>query len=82
MPRGKGEADMAGERLTIISADCHAGPERMADYRPYLEAAFHADFHSYCARIDAYEAQIGSGLTAGGATSTGEDGTSSPGLYL
>ena len=65
---------MAQERLTIVSADCHAGPRRMADYRPYLEQRFLADFDDYCARIDKFEAEIGSGLEGGGAPSYGETG--------
>ncbi len=65
---------MTDQRLTIVSADCHAGPDRMADFRPFIESGHVAAFDDYCARIDAYERDIGSGLTGGGATSTGEDG--------
>ena len=65
---------MSEQRLTIVSADCHAGPRRMADYRPYLEERFLADFDDYCARIDKFEAEIGSGLEGGGAPSYGETG--------
>ena len=65
---------MTSQCLTIVSADCHAGPERMADFRPYIDAAHLAGFDDYCRCIDAYERDIGSGLTGGGATSTGENG--------
>lgn len=65
---------MSAERLTIVSSDCHAGPERMGDFRPYVDPAHLADFDDYCARIEAYERDVGSGLTSGGATSTGEEG--------
>ena len=69
---------MGEQRLTIVSADCHAGPEHMTDFRAYLEAAHLAAFDDYCARIDAYERDISSGLTSGGATSTGEQGLWDP----
>ena len=65
---------MRDERLTIVSADCHAGPRLMGDYRPYIEARFLADFDDYCARIDRFETEIGSGLEGGGAPSYGETG--------
>ena len=65
---------MSEERLIIISADCHAGPAGMTDYRTYLDPKFRTDFDSYCAEIDVFETQYGSGLTGGGATSAGEDG--------
>jgi predicted TIM-barrel fold metal-dependent hydrolase len=65
---------MDGERLTIVSADCHAGSADMADYRAYMDPPFRADYDAYCAAIDAYEARTPSGLTKGGATSTGEAG--------
>lgn len=71
---------MAQERLTIISADCHAGPARMADYADYLDPEFRADYADYCALIDAYDAEFGAGLTGGGATSTGEDGLWDPAI--
>jgi predicted TIM-barrel fold metal-dependent hydrolase len=60
-------------RLLVISSDCHAGPERMNDYRPYLDPGFRGDFDDYCAQVDAFDGQFG-GLTGGGATSTGEEG--------
>jgi predicted TIM-barrel fold metal-dependent hydrolase len=64
---------MAQERLTIISADCHAGPAKMSDYRPYLDLEFRADFDDYCAEVDAFDAKFG-GYTGGGAISSGEQG--------
>lgn len=65
---------MTDQRLTIVSADCHAGPASMADFRPFMESRHLAAFDDYCKRIDVYERDIGSGLTGGGATSTGEAG--------
>lgn len=64
---------MSEERLIIVSADCHAGPARMNDYREYLDPEFRGDYDDYCAQVDAFDAQFG-GYTGGGATSTGEDG--------
>jgi predicted TIM-barrel fold metal-dependent hydrolase len=65
---------MTEQHLIIVSADCHAGPQRMADFRSYIEAAHLPAFDDYCARIEAFERDVGSGLTGGGATSTGEEG--------
>lgn len=59
------------ERLTIVSSDCHAGAASMIDYREFLDPEFRSDYDEYCAAIDAYEAATPSGLSAGGATSTG-----------
>jgi predicted TIM-barrel fold metal-dependent hydrolase len=66
---------MSDQRLTIISCDCHAGPQRMADFRAYLDPAFSDDFDEYCAAIDEFEARKASSLLGGGApSSAGEDG--------
>jgi predicted TIM-barrel fold metal-dependent hydrolase len=66
---------MSENRLTIISCDCHAGPERMADFRAFLDPQFREDFDGYCAAIDAFEASRASGLVGGGApSSAGEEG--------
>ena len=47
----------------------------MAHFRPYHRSrVISPTFDDYCARIDAYEREVGSGLTGGGATSTGEEG--------
>lgn len=64
---------MPEERLTIVSADCHAGPEHMRDYRSYIDPEFRDDFDDYCAEIDAFDTEFG-GYTGGGAMSTGEEG--------
>lgn len=66
---------MSDQRFTIISSDCHAGPERMTGFGEFLDPSFRADFDEYCAAIDAFEAECGSGLLGGGAPSAaGEDG--------
>jgi predicted TIM-barrel fold metal-dependent hydrolase len=66
---------MTDSRLIIVSADCHAGPQHMADYRPFVDPGMMADFDDYVARIDAYEAQFDDAMTAGGAGSPdGEEG--------
>ena len=49
---------MNSERLIVVSADCHAGPDKMSDFRSYVEPAFRDDYDDYVARIDAYEAQL------------------------
>ena len=35
-------------RYTVISADCHGGAN-IADYRPYLESAYHDEFDAWMA---------------------------------
>jgi hypothetical protein len=52
----------------VISADCHVGPARMDEFRPYLESRWQADFDDYLARIDEYDRAAGSARAAGGAT--------------
>src|SRR5262249_42275685 len=52
----------------VITADCHAGPARMDEYRPYLESRWQPDFDDYLARIDDYDRAAGSARSAGGAT--------------
>jgi predicted TIM-barrel fold metal-dependent hydrolase len=75
MARIPGEKPMTDQRLTVISSDCHAGPQRMADFRDHLDPVHRDDFDEYCAAIDAFEAERGSGLLGGGAPSAaGEDG--------
>jgi predicted TIM-barrel fold metal-dependent hydrolase len=65
---------MSDQRLTIVSCDCHAGPQRMADFHPHLDPQYRETFDDYCAAIDAFEAKKASGLTGGGApSSAGED---------
>jgi predicted TIM-barrel fold metal-dependent hydrolase len=66
---------VGGEKLVVISADGHAGPERVSDYAPYLEARFHGPFKDYVAQVERYDAEAGGGLTRGGAGARGgEDG--------
>ena len=67
---------MDEERLTIVSADCHAGAARMADYRPYVEASRLADFDDYVARVEAYEVEraVDPRAYGGAKARPGEDG--------
>jgi predicted TIM-barrel fold metal-dependent hydrolase len=51
------EAGVDG-RLVVVSSDCHAGPEHMADFRPYVEGAHAEAFDDYAARVEAYEADV------------------------
>jgi len=67
--------DAMSERLTIISADCHAGPDRMEEYRPYMDSTYRADFDDYLARVDAYDAKYNDSMSRGGAgTRDGDSG--------
>jgi predicted TIM-barrel fold metal-dependent hydrolase len=69
------EDGVDSEKIVVISADGHAGPERMSDYAPYLEAKFAAEYQDYVSRIEHYDAQSGSRITGGGAGARGgEDG--------
>ena len=66
---------MSPEKLVVVSADGHAGPERMADFMPYFEARHFDAFKEYAAAVEAYDAQRAGSLTSGGARSKGgEDG--------
>jgi predicted TIM-barrel fold metal-dependent hydrolase len=66
---------MSDERLIVVSADCHAGPDTMADYRGYLDPKYRADFDDYIAQVDAYEANYQDGRTHGGAAAReGDEG--------
>jgi predicted TIM-barrel fold metal-dependent hydrolase len=66
-----GQADI-DQRLMIVSADCHAGPERVNDYEPYVPAQ-HADaFRDYVASVEAYDAAHDSAAGRGGALANGD----------
>jgi predicted TIM-barrel fold metal-dependent hydrolase len=68
---------MSDQRLTIVSADCHAGPDRMEDFRDYVEPKHRAAYDDYLARLHAYDAGYDDALSRGGATSArtaGEEG--------
>jgi len=73
----------------VISADCHAGPGSMEEFRPYLESRWRADFDEYLACIDEYERANGSGGAASSRPASGgagvrdtefADGLSDPGV--
>lgn len=64
---------MAQDRIIVVSADCHAGPPNMADYRPYLDSRFLQDFDDYMARIEAYEALYADGLSRGAAPAADDE---------
>src|SRR3954454_21857989 len=61
------------ERLVVISSDCHAGPARMHDFRPYVERRDLEQFDAFCAAIDEYDSQKGAGAKGGGAPSHNDD---------
>lgn len=60
------------QRLLVISADCHAGPERVADYEPYVPTRHRDAFREYVAAIDAYDAEHGIAVARGGAFTNGD----------
>jgi hypothetical protein len=60
------------QRLAIVSADCHGGPERVADYGPYVPPRHRDAFRDYVARIDAYDAAQGVAEARGGAFTNGD----------
>ena len=41
----------AGDRYTVISADCHGGAS-IAGYRPYLASRYHDDFDAWVGSFD------------------------------
>jgi predicted TIM-barrel fold metal-dependent hydrolase len=64
----------SNERLTVISADCHAGPASMRDFKPYMERKHHARFDAFCDAADAYDAAVAAELIGrGGAPNHVED---------
>jgi predicted TIM-barrel fold metal-dependent hydrolase len=71
-----GEA--TGARLLVISADCHAGPERVIDYQAYTPAALRDSLQEYVAQTQAFDADqaraASSGLNRGGATVREDEG--------
>src|SRR5579871_1670924 len=44
----RGLVEVAVDRYTVISADCHAGAD-LYDYRPYLESRYHDEFDAWAA---------------------------------
>jgi predicted TIM-barrel fold metal-dependent hydrolase len=65
------------ERVAVVSADCHAGPERVADFEAYTPAPLRDELRRYVAGIDAYEAAqlaVGGGGARGGAMTRQDDG--------
>jgi predicted TIM-barrel fold metal-dependent hydrolase len=62
------------QRVVLVSADCHAGPERVADYEPYTPAALRQSLREYVARIDVFEAARATGGGRGGATTRDDRG--------
>jgi predicted TIM-barrel fold metal-dependent hydrolase len=71
---------VAEERLVVISADCHAGPNDMRDYRSYLDPKHRARFDEFCDAAEAYDGAANSSINGrGGAPSDKEVDDS--GLY-
>lgn len=40
----------ASRKHIVISADCHAGPRKSADYRPYIDSDYRSEFDDYVKR--------------------------------
>src|SRR5262245_29926915 len=49
-------ASATHERVILVSADCHAGPQVMADYGPYVPAEHKAAFDEYIRSVEAFDA--------------------------
>jgi predicted TIM-barrel fold metal-dependent hydrolase len=62
------------QRVVVVSADCHAGPERVADYEPHTPVALRDALRDYVAQIDAFEAGRVSGGGRGGAVTRDDRG--------
>jgi predicted TIM-barrel fold metal-dependent hydrolase len=41
---------MSSRRHIVISSDCHAGPRKAADYRPYVDPDYRGEFDAYVER--------------------------------
>jgi predicted TIM-barrel fold metal-dependent hydrolase len=55
-----------GQRVVIISADCHAGPERVSDYEDYTPEVHREALRDYVSAIDAFESERTVATGAGG----------------
>ncbi len=65
----------ADDHVLLISVDCHAGPEDVADYRSYLNAGLLSRFDQYVAGVRDYDARLGTrSLRSGGAGTRSETG--------
>ena len=59
-------------RHIVISADCHAGPRKPADYRPYVDPEYIADFDHWVEReerttLNLFGAEVAESAEAGDA---------------
>jgi predicted TIM-barrel fold metal-dependent hydrolase len=65
------------DRLIIVSSDCHAGPDRIADYESYTPAAHKEALRDYNACAEAFDAALadtGLGRGRGGAIGRDDQG--------
>ena len=51
------QVSQEGQRVVIISADCHAGPQQVSDYEPYTPEVHKDALRDYLFCIDAFEAE-------------------------
>jgi predicted TIM-barrel fold metal-dependent hydrolase len=63
---------MSEERLLIISADCHAGPQNMADFRSYVEPKHRPAFDDYLSQVEAYDRSLATNTKSAGGPGTGD----------
>jgi predicted TIM-barrel fold metal-dependent hydrolase len=54
------------ERVAVVSVDCHAGPDSMADYLEFTTAEHREDLEAYVRQIDAFESRREAAGTGGG----------------
>jgi predicted TIM-barrel fold metal-dependent hydrolase len=57
---------MLGDRVIVVSADCHGGPENVGDYEQYTPAVLRPALREYVGRIEAFEASRTQEQGAGG----------------
>ncbi len=60
------QVSQEGQRVVIISADCHAGPQQVSDYEPYTPEVHKDALRDYLFCIDAFEAERTVASGAGG----------------
>jgi predicted TIM-barrel fold metal-dependent hydrolase len=58
----------ASESVVVVSADCHAGPERISDFSPYTPDAFQEDLAYYTSCAEAYDSAANAGGRGGALT--------------
>lgn len=61
--------------IVVVSADCHAGPAAMGDFRDYVERRHAAAFDDFAARVADFDAKLSEAYARAHPASEGQDGS-------